>query len=276
MKHKVKLSLFQDDATGDYGLAHSNAIDVESPFNAFWSHQGIFHDVFEHYFEDVHKYFRGDYAFNIGGEVAAMGHYAYYMNHFYPSDRNFSVFNYRPIHELVIGGTVGEMEDAILCGHSNFGSTLECRVPKQKSNYFMDDIIYDHHLQVKQMRPNKYNEHEYEPKEFGILYKKSVTLQKLRNLYTWGYKQAEKIAPRNPQNKEAIEGFLSFWKEVTENNKAEDLYNWSFRHIEFTIYRGENLKWKAEWILQDGTRIKATKYLEDAFYETQLNSEYDY
>lgn len=64
MEYKVQLQFFQDDATGSYGLAHRNSID--KGFNALFSVIGVFHDIMEHYFEDVHPNFCGKYAFNYG------------------------------------------------------------------------------------------------------------------------------------------------------------------------------------------------------------------
>ena len=54
--HKVTLDFFQDEL-GQYGIAHSNSTD--QGFYAFWDGIGIFHDVFEHWFEGKHKYFNG-------------------------------------------------------------------------------------------------------------------------------------------------------------------------------------------------------------------------
>lgn len=78
MKPHVSLKFFCDDASGEYGLAHDNSIQNDTPFNAFWGGIGIFHDVFEHWFEGKHKYFKDEYAFNVGGEMTAMGAAMYY------------------------------------------------------------------------------------------------------------------------------------------------------------------------------------------------------
>jgi hypothetical protein len=50
-KHIVRLEFFQDHADGSYGLAHEKTISNDTSFNAFWHGIGIFHDVFEHWFE---------------------------------------------------------------------------------------------------------------------------------------------------------------------------------------------------------------------------------
>src|SRR4051794_4205956 len=79
--HEVDLRFFQDDATGEHGVSHVDTYnDSENPFNAGWGKVMIFHDVFEHWFEKRHKYFKGDYAMNIAGEMVAMGAMWYFFN----------------------------------------------------------------------------------------------------------------------------------------------------------------------------------------------------
>lgn len=257
MIYKVNLQLFQDDATGEYGLAPQNSIDRE--FNSFWTHQGIFHDVFEHYFEDNHKYFKREYSFNIGGEVAAMGHYAYYMNRFNFSKRPLSPNSMYSMEENIIDSTFSEMQEGIEEGYARFGSELLCRVPRTKvDNYTLDNIIYEHFAKIKNCRITN---GEY--RDYAKNYKKSVTLTKLRNLYTWGYKRAEMIAPRNIHNYDVMRGFLDSWEEFCSYNKPEDLFQW-LRGVEITISTGEKMKWKAEWTTREGQKIKGnSKYIEE-------------
>src|SRR6185436_1652887 len=79
---EVNLVFFKDDGTGEYGLTHKETYDDNygNGFNAFWNGIGIFHDVFEHSHEFTHKYFRGDYVLNIGGEMTNIDTMRYYYD----------------------------------------------------------------------------------------------------------------------------------------------------------------------------------------------------
>ena len=113
---EVLLRFFQDDRTGEYGLAHENSLD--RGFNAFFNN-GLFHDIMEHYFEDIHPMFSGEYAFNYSGEIAASGHMLWYVHGLGLSDRFYDLKPNQSIEEIVIG-TVG-LEDEIVYGYTQFG-----------------------------------------------------------------------------------------------------------------------------------------------------------
>ena len=51
MKYQVKLRYFEDEGYGQKGFTHHNTYNLDTPFNAFTDISGVFHDVFEHYFE---------------------------------------------------------------------------------------------------------------------------------------------------------------------------------------------------------------------------------
>lgn len=275
--YKVELSLFQDDANGEWGLAHSNAINnsYENSFNAFWSGIGIFHDVFEHYFEDKNKYFLGDYAFNIGGEVAAMGHLAYYWNTFRPQNRRINPNNIYSFEDGIISSTESEMSEAITYGYWNFGNKLLCNTPKAKKedyNYYLENIIQEHLYKIKKCTPRK--DEYYDDLQFAQqkLYKKSITESKLRSLYTWGWKQAENIIPDTSENLYKIEEFIAYWDKFTKQHKAEDLANYLEKLI-FTITPGDDLKWSCEWVNNNQETINHSDVESEIYYleELELN-----
>ncbi len=278
MIHKIKLRFFEDEATGEWGLAHANSIDREEPFNAFWSHQGIFHDVFEHYFEDVSPYFSGDYAFNVGGEVAAMGHYAYYMYNFYPEKRLFNRQSHFNLDDAVIGSTIDEMRDGIMEGTSRFGLKLMSKVPRQKEDGYdlrhICGIIDEHYDKVRGYEVGKTDwtpegEDEY---AFGRAYKRSVTRAKLRDLYIWGWKQAEKIAPRNDHNRAVFDKFLDDWNEITNTNFAKELGE-VFKYVEFTVVGGEEMKWDCKWITHENEIVSHSRFPMEGYYEIAFPGE---
>jgi hypothetical protein len=266
--YKVRLRLTEDDATGEWGLCPSNAINVDNPFNSFWSHQGIFHDVFEHYFEDNSPYFYGSTAFNLGGEVAAMGHLSYYWSEFYLANRRLIPSSIYSFEDSIRSTTEGDMLEGIKYGYTNYGDELKCVVPYQKpGNSALEDIIENHWNQVKEAewRGNGYEDEN--EKEAAIRYKKSITKGKLQRLYRWGYHTAEKIAPYSYENRDTLDEFMKFWKRFTDMNDPKELSRY-LSEIEFTVYPGKSLKWEAEWITQEGHRIEGkTLYPEELILE---------
>ena len=270
--YKVRLRLFQDDATGEWGLAHSNAIDIDTPFNAFWSHQGIFHDVFEHYFEDNSEYFYGSTAFNLGGEVAAMGHLSYYWSEYYLTGRQLSTRSIYTFEESIESTTEGDMLEAIYYGYTNYGDELKCVVPYQRpGDGSLEDIIERHWRRVKEAHWKGNGYEDEQERETSRNYKKSITKSKLQRLYRWGYHAAEKIAPYSYQNRETLEEFLNFWKKFCENHKAEEMSHY-FKEIEFTIHPGLDLKWEAQWITHERQRVEGkTMYPEEYLLELEEN-----
>ena len=129
--NKIDLKFFDDDATGEWGLAHATTYNDNNAFNAFWNGMGIFHDVFEHWFENEHKYFMGDNAMNVGGEMAAMGAMWYYYAELGVHNR----MNERSFHspsDSMRMTTESMIQESIQCGYNQFGNTLECGVPYQK------------------------------------------------------------------------------------------------------------------------------------------------
>ena len=79
MKYTVRLKYFEDDVTGEWGFTHINTCNNNNPFNAFYSPEGIFPDVFEHYFEG-NSYFTGANENNVIGEMVATAHKWYIVN----------------------------------------------------------------------------------------------------------------------------------------------------------------------------------------------------
>lgn len=252
MIYKVNLALFEDDANGEYGLAHKNATD--RGFNAFWTHQGIFHDVFEHYFEDIHPYFQGEYAFNVGGEVAAMGHLVYYENQIGLENRWFNRYSMYGRDRDIVETTRGEMYEAINQGFCNFGNELLCKVPYQKvSDVCIEDIIDIHMSGINLIPVEGYEE---QAKEVGRNYKKSITRAKLQRLYRWGYERAKGMFPRTNHNIDKLYDFLEVWKDITEKNKPKELHDYGIIEFEFTIKTGEEMNWKCEAITSERQRLE--------------------
>lgn len=246
---KVSLKFFQDDANGEWGLAHSDTISGPSGsdgFNAFWDGTGLFHDVFEHAHEHTDKHFKGWFSMNIGGEVAAMGALWFY----YSTCGMFNRLNtsYHSPDEITLSSTCDMMKEAISEGYSNFGDKLESNVPTQKEtdNTGLEWIIQEHFDRIQATYPNGHDESD---RERGSEYKASVTLEKLQNLYRYGYRMAEKlIGEEGSWNGDVLVTFKSFWDDFCKKHRAEELAT-RFKGIDFSIYRNAEglIEWKAEF-----------------------------
>ncbi len=269
---KIDLIFFCDDANGEYGLTHKETYDNNygSGFNAFWDGMGIFHDVFEHNHEHTNKYFHGDYAMNIGGEMAAMGSMWYYIDTLgiYNRLNNRNIYSPGENMRLI---TQDLIQESISEGYTQFGHTLESNVPKQKpvENGELEYQISQYWENVKSI--NVKTEYEQE-RESGIEYKKSVTFRKIADLHRYGYRMAEKLVPDNRENLNTLVEFFEFWNEFCKNNSAEDLTN-VFSGMEVKLYRDSKgvISWKATLINKEsfGKNLKVTHThnIEDEIYE---------
>ncbi len=210
MEYEVRLRLHEDDGTGYWGLAHSNSIGT---FNAFWGADGIFHDVFEHYFEDTHKYFSGTAAFTLFGEMCASGHAIAYSN------LGINNFMFRESSDRdYCADTTGLLED-FMYGHQDYVDfsidRQDCKVPVQKDpdnrtlNYWLnqyEDALYD-----------------WKQEERNTNWKK-LSMPLVRRSYIYGFKQASKIIGSDKdQAYDELLAFLHRWDEVTKANDAQHL-----------------------------------------------------
>ena len=276
-KHQIKLEFFNDDATGDWGLAHENAIDIDTPFNAFWNGIGIFHDIFEHWFEDNHKYFEGINAFNIGGEMTAMGCALYYYYTLGLRDRNFNRNGFFTFEQMCINTTFSEIEEAISEGYARFGDRLECGVPYQKdtNDYNFEGAVSEYAYKVHKLKKQKLSDENYNDEiefEFAKDYQKSLTETKVRNLHRYGYKLASKLVPDNKENRNTLSEFIEFWNEFCKKNPANELVDMGFKGITFEVFtKNQIVSWKATLVSGDNfmkdyvITSKQTHYIPDHY-----------
>lgn len=234
----VDLIFFKDNATGEYGLTHKETYEDNTPFNAFWSGMGFFHDVFEHSHEKTHKYFMGDYAMNIGGEMAAMGSMMYYIDTMGLDNRLNKNANWRGNGEVMRETTLSNVHEAISYGYTDYGHTLESNVPKQRptDNCELEYQIEEYYKKVKAL--NVSTEYEQEREE-GLAYKQSVTFRKIADLHRYGYRMAEKLVPNKWDNRATLDRFLDFWNNFTKHNSAEKMQN-DFDGLTIKLYKNEN------------------------------------
>lgn len=82
MRYQVKLRIIrheQDNYYGFDGLLPDAAYHRDT-FDPFWSPEGIFHDIFEHWFEGVLPRFSGNREFSLYGEMVASAVKCYLYN----------------------------------------------------------------------------------------------------------------------------------------------------------------------------------------------------
>lgn len=244
MKHIVKLRFFCDDANGEYGLAHERTYSDNTPFNAFWSGTGMFHDVFEHWFEYEHKYFRGDAAMNVGGEMVAVGAMFYFIDEMGLSNRRPNSFFYSDA-EAMRRVTESEILEAVCSGYTNFGDTLVCDVPKQKPSE-NSELDYQCEKMFENIQKSELpSETESQEFELAKAYKTSVTLAKIKTLHRYGYNLAKRMFPNTWENRNTLNEFIEYWSEFTNNNEAEKLSD-TFKGIDIIVTKRNGLlSWKA-------------------------------
>lgn len=270
-KHEVYLSLVEDEK-GTWGFLPRGAEEV---FDSFYNEIGIFHDVFEHWFEGKHKYFIGDASFNIIGEIVAMGAMTYYYAEMAISERIDFITMSSP-SSSVINTTFNEMYEAIRGGYTRYGSTLWCEIPKQKPvlNGELEHIIEKHWEKLKNLNVKQW--FEYTDKEeyyAAVEFKKSCTKGRIRDAYRYGYRLAEKLVPNTSRNAMMIGDFILYFKEFTKQIDVEELSR-HFRGITFNLFEDEekNVTWRAtldaRYPYEDAVIDVDTKfYLED--YESE-------
>lgn len=262
MKHlikKVDLRFFQDNTTGEYGLAHADTLDNNgSGFNAFWNGIGIFHDVFEHSHEHANKYFRGDYAMNVGGEMAAMGGLWYYYNVLGVYNRMSQGMYYTP-GDIMKRTTMDMVSEAITDGNTQFGNVLESNVPKQ-SPVCDSELEYQIADFWKTIKNTNVKTDYKDDRKRGRDYKKSVTFRKIADLHRYGFRMAEKFVPDNRANADTLCEFLEFFDAFCKNNSTENLQG-LFRGMIVKVYKNENdeISWTATLTAQRGTGLKDYK-----------------
>lgn len=252
----VELSFFQDDANGEYGLCHKDTQDSNygNGFNAFWGGLGIFHDVFEHSHEHQNKYFRGDYAMNVGGEMAAMGAMWYYYNVLGMYNR-LNANGYNAPGDMMRETTHSEIKEALYSGYCQYGYTLESNVPKQRPT---DDSELEYQIEKmwKETKDAAIKCTDEQERDFAIGYKRSVTFRKIADLHRYGFRMAERLVPDNYDNRTTLVDFMNVWDAFCKSNSAEDMQN-NFSGVTVKLYKeNDRISWKATFHSKDRYSIK--------------------
>lgn len=212
----VKLQFFERNE--EWGAAPVDAInDNNNSFDPFWHGIGLFHDVFEHYFEYKDPHFQGEYVQNIAGEVAATGATVYFNHILKLSTRlGMAVSGW---DEITLRGLFTQsaemMADTIIHGRVKYGNELSTALPEQPlTDYGFIEALAQYHLDtISTIKFNPDPDIATTSMDAVIAKKKklaskkyvdSITLDKLQRLYRWGYNEAQKDIPNTLENRMAL------------------------------------------------------------------------
>lgn len=226
MKYEVNLRYFKDE-NGIWGFTHNNTFNHEAPFAAFVSPEGLFHDVFEHYFEGF-GYFSGPKANSIYGEMVATAHKYYIFN-----ELGFNMFKHRKYFNADFEGwrvdTQYLVDEALREDYSEYPLT-PLKLPYQRpvDNGSFENVIKDYQSIVAE--------------EYGET-RKGVVLQEIANAYRLGYRMAERKWPSKgvwedqPMLK-MFHDFVDFWYDLNPDPDFQHLF------LEGSEYRLRGVKCK--------------------------------
>ena len=278
MEYKVYFRVREDDATGEFGFMLENVDNFNASINSI----SFFHDVFEHYFENTFP-FTGESCENISGEIVAMGHFLYYMDAGLDSDYrlNFRYNRYIYGSPDAASSTIWSLlADPIDCGYCSFGHILTCPVPRVRGQLPYSvaatvDLVMDKLLDLK----TELSKREKEERRNALLFRKSVTRNKIESLLFYGYEKARLIAP-DYASIEALDKWMRiFSNEFFKINREFFQYADNCASMEVTVRIEGTLSWEAE-LTYDGETIKVSsdqdEYLidiSDTIYELSRSSE---
>jgi hypothetical protein len=233
MKYTVRLKPFEDDS-GNYGLTHIETYDTTNSFDAFWSADGIVHDVLEHWFEGQLRYFRGNSMCNVYGEMVASA-IRVWMRHY----ASFDIFRHRnrPWVQL----TYFEDTQYILYDfieEEYYSYPVEpIHIPYQKNtkDYTLEGVISEYWY----ILTGKYSVKE--------LHAKGIKLSLIQNAYRYGFRLAERLygkyAYDGMDGRRALmklfDGVLDQWQEITKRVDAKNMFieesKFGLREIQFVV-----------------------------------------
>jgi hypothetical protein len=211
------------------------------PYHPYWSATGIFHYVFEAYFENRHQYFQDRCAFNIGGKIAAAAHTYYYIDQLKVHNRGLTYNDQGEIRvddDLIIHLTNRTMMSALKSSNLTYTDEMLCGIPYRFRTSEMEDLANKHWRRIKD-EPVAANE---EAKR----YKNSIGLESLLRLYSWGYREAKEMFPFSLHNSRELNHFINQFKTITQLDHEELASQYS--QIEFHVVKGADLKWSAYFI----------------------------
>ena len=230
MKRIINFEKEKDYITGEYGIIPSGQLG--SNFNAFWNPIMIFHDTIEHFFEGE-RFFKNEFQYNIGGEMVAMG-VLFYLNELGIIYERLVQGNTFSPERSIMQSTYNLLEDAIE-GDIIFGERLYCAIPYQKPiDSYLEDCLEDQYKRIKKIKTN----------ESGVDFKKSITLNKMKRFYRYGYNLGKKHCPDIYEVRGEL---IKYWENLKSLTRFYSLDDFAYLSIE--LETGKHFSYKI--ILED-------------------------
>ena len=224
MRYNVKLKYFNHYDLGK-GFAHTNTFEK---FDPFWDASGIFHDVFEHYFEGT-GVFAGNNKCNILGEIVATAHKYFFYHELCVN--SFKFRSYSHISDWTID-TKSLLLEKISNGYDSY-DYFDIGLPKSKKT----DISH-----LERIIEEYISEVEYEQSKPDAYYKIDSSL--IADAYRYGYKLAKRRWEKNCVWKSGevtrfMNNFLDKWNDITKLDRdflrIDDDSAYQLNYINFNI-----------------------------------------
>ena len=228
---KLKLYLDYDDDTGVCGLR------CGEEFNSFWDGRGIFHDVFEHWFETNHKYWYYPYAYNRAGEIAAMGAFLYFTTEMYIPNRHTNIFH-TPL-DSALDTNLYPVKEYVKYDQEQYNElSLKHCIPKQKpvDNADVENLIITFVEEIQKLETG------FEVQAI----KSKYNFRNIADLTRWGYRQAKKLTPDIRENAVTLEHFIKDWEAFCQRVDPLDLIDKGVRSFTFNVTKNKYgiIKWE--------------------------------
>lgn len=178
-----------EDVQGNLGFIPIDAWE-QNTFDSIEHISMFIHDVFEHNHENT-EYFKGDAAYNIGGEIAAMGSLIWIVNTLGAAFRsNYGLIDNKSIAATISGIAIDNIGQGIKYGSYQYGSKLVSHVPPapDEVHYDIERVTDEIVHQVKHVGLDEYyrlNDIEDQIAAIDII--RSFTKDKVRDLLYWGF-----------------------------------------------------------------------------------------
>ena len=208
---KVEFDLEQDEVSGIWGLMPRDCKAGE--FNAFTDGIGIFHDIFEHYFEEKYPRFSGASSYSTLGEVAALGHAL--------------AFKDLGVNSRETKRSIYTLEDSLmfdieeLCRQTAEDSTVYKGTDVPFSYYSLSkvDHLFEGWYILEQLDVLKLRLKEMFPDKSAKEFKDILNVSKAKQAFIWGYVQVAKFY--NADHSYDLSEFITEWMKFTESIKWE-------------------------------------------------------
>lgn len=237
MKRAVTLKYYPP---GMHDTGMSGFVPVSAPqFDPFYSVDGIFHDVFEHYFEGEHKYFSNENKCTVYGEMVAIGHKLYFYDKLGINSFRYRRFSASP--STWREDTEPLLEEYFSENYTNY-DIENCCIPYQKPIYGscigIEGIIEDYQSRLKEISTDARVKPAY-----------------IANAYRYGWRMAEREWGHDwHSSHNLLDHFLETWNRILDGRNEDSLFmvfNDDYSPIEQITFKIDSLKPYCHYFVKD-------------------------